>query len=213
MPLSVSSLIAFLFFARWAKPHAAQHVRRLRELDVVVADDLDAVAPGVAEVEEAARQRLDARLDQRVAHGLLVVDDEAEMTAVVGGLLAALLQRDELVAQIDEGRGLALAAQREIEQAAVERQGLFDVADLQSDVIETDGTRLPCSSWDTPAIPCAVARIDGDGVGRSKWLAGARAGSEERTPHGDEGRLRRMHSQRRLHQRIRIGRAAPEPWA
>jgi len=30
------------------------------------------------------------------------------MTAVVGGLAAALLQREELIAQIDEGRGLEL---------------------------------------------------------------------------------------------------------
>ena len=32
--------------------HAAQHVRRLGELDVRILDDLDAVAPGVEEIEE-----------------------------------------------------------------------------------------------------------------------------------------------------------------
>ena len=32
--------------------HAAQYVRRLGELDVVVADDLDAVAPRIEEVEK-----------------------------------------------------------------------------------------------------------------------------------------------------------------
>src|SRR5258706_13316692 len=32
------------------KAHAAQHVGGLGELDVVVADDLDAVAPGIAEI-------------------------------------------------------------------------------------------------------------------------------------------------------------------
>src|SRR5208282_1807029 len=40
-------------FRKIRQSHAAQHVRRLGELDVVVANDLDAVAPGIAEVEEA----------------------------------------------------------------------------------------------------------------------------------------------------------------
>jgi hypothetical protein len=39
------------------------------------------------------------------------------MAAVVGGLSTALLERKELVAQIDEGRCLALAAKLEVEQA------------------------------------------------------------------------------------------------
>src|SRR5262245_980188 len=34
------------------EPHAAQHIRCLGELDVVVADDLDAVAPWVEEIEK-----------------------------------------------------------------------------------------------------------------------------------------------------------------
>src|SRR5262249_37736001 len=124
--------------------HPAQHVRRLGELDVVVADDLYSVAPGVAEIEEAAGQRLDARRRQRAAHRVLVVDHETEMTAVVGGLGAPLLQSQELIAQIDEGRGLALAAQLELEQAAVKGQRLLDVTDLEGDMVETDGARF---SW------------------------------------------------------------------
>src|SRR5262245_9500350 len=126
------------------EPHPAQHVRRLGELDVVVPDDLYSVAPGVAEIEEAAGQRLDPRRRQRAAHRVLVVDHESKMTAVVGGLGAALLQRQELIAQIDEGRGLALAAQLELEQAAVKGQRLLDVADLEGDMVETDGARF---SW------------------------------------------------------------------
>src|SRR6478672_3626658 len=73
---------------------------------------------------------------------VLVVDHETKMTAVVGALGAALLQREELIAQIDERRGLALAAQFELEQAAIERQRLLDIADLESDVVETDGARF-----------------------------------------------------------------------
>src|SRR5262249_12927832 len=126
------------------QPHPAQHVRRLGELNIVVADDLDAVAPRIAEIEEWARQRLDARSRERAAHRLLVVDHEAEMAAVVGRLLAALLQRDELIAQIDEGRGLALAAQLELEQPAIEGQRLLDIAHLERNMIEPDGARFPC---------------------------------------------------------------------
>ena len=126
------------------KPHAAQNVRRLGELDVVVADDLDSVAPGIKEIEEATGQRLDVRRRERAANRVLVVDHEAKMAAVVGRLRAALLQGEELIAQIDEGRGLALAAQLEIEQAAVEGERLLDIADLESDMVETDGARFPC---------------------------------------------------------------------
>src|SRR5215472_6206627 len=126
------------------EPHPAQHVRGLGELDVVVADDLYSVAPGVAEIEEWAGQRLDPRRRQRAADRVLVVDHEAKMTTVVGGLGAPLLQRKELIAQVDEGRGLALAAQFEVKQAAVECQRLLDIADLEGDVVETDGVRF---SW------------------------------------------------------------------
>src|SRR5262245_56256584 len=122
--------------------HATQHVRRLGELNIVVADDLDPVAPWIPEVEKRAGQRFDTGSGQRLADRLLVIDHETEMAAVVGRLLTPLLQREELVAEIDEGRCLALAAELEIEQAAVESQGRIDVADLESDVIETDGTRF-----------------------------------------------------------------------
>src|SRR6266508_6140002 len=131
-----------LVLGQMRQPHAAQHVPRLAELDIVVADDLDAVAPRVEEIEKPAGQRLNARRRQRTADGVLVVDHEPEMTAVVGGLAAALLQREELIAQIDEGRGLAPAAQLEVEQAAVERQRRVDIADLERDMVETDGARF-----------------------------------------------------------------------
>jgi hypothetical protein len=65
------------------------------------------------------------------------------MTAVVGRLAAALLQRDELVAEIDERVRVALAAQLEGEEAPVERQRGFDVVDLEGHVIEAHRTRLP----------------------------------------------------------------------
>ena len=94
--------------------HAAQHVCRLGELDVVVADDLDAVAPGIAEIQERPRKRIHACIEQLSADGFLIVDNKAEVTSVVGALAAAFLERDELIAEIDESRALALASQREM---------------------------------------------------------------------------------------------------
>ena len=67
------------------------------------------------------------------------MDDEAEVATVVRGLAAAFSEREELVAQVDERHVLALPAQLEIEQPAVERQRFLDVADLEGDVVETDG--------------------------------------------------------------------------
>ena len=73
------------------------------ELDVFVADDLYTVAPRVDEIEKLTGQRVHTRLRQRAADGVLVIDHESKMTVVVGGLGAALLEREELIAQIDEG--------------------------------------------------------------------------------------------------------------
>ena len=78
------------------------------------------------------------------AHGLLVVDDEAHVTVVIGRLTTAFLQREELVAEVDEGRRFGPAPKIEIEQTAVEGQRLVDVSDLESDVIEADHPGFPC---------------------------------------------------------------------
>ena len=64
------------------------------------------------------------------------------MPAVIGGLFASRLQRDELVAKIDEGHRLALAAQLKVEEAGVECQRFLDLHDFQRYVVEADGTRL-----------------------------------------------------------------------
>ena len=110
--------------------HAAQHVRGLGELDVRVADNLYAIAPRVEKVEKRAGQRLDPRVGQRFADGLLVVDHKTKMAPLVSGLSTAFLQCEELVAQIDEGRSAALAPKLEIEQSTVESQSLFEITDF-----------------------------------------------------------------------------------
>ena len=125
------SLVGQLFdglsaLSKIGQTHAAQDMRRLRELDVVIADDLDAVAPRVEEVQEAARQDLDACCCQRLAHSLLVIDHKPEVTPVVTGLFAAFLKGKKLIAKIDEGSMLVLAAQLEFKQASVEGQSIFD---------------------------------------------------------------------------------------
>jgi hypothetical protein len=112
--------------------HAAQHVQRLGELDVVVADNLDAVAPRVEKVKERAGQRLDPRVSQRFADCILVVNHKSKMAALVSGLSTPLLQCEELVAEIDEGRRAALAPKFEIEQSTVESQSFFDITRLRA---------------------------------------------------------------------------------
>ena len=82
--------------------HAAQHVWRLGELDFLIANNLDAIAPGVEKVEKRARQRFDPRPSQCLADGFLVVDHKPKMTSIVGWLRSAFLQGKELVAQIDK---------------------------------------------------------------------------------------------------------------
>src|SRR5947209_3425853 len=98
--------------------HPAQNVGRLGELDILIADDLDAVAPGIAKVEKGPIQQGDTSCLEGFAGRLLVVDDKSKMAAVVRGLLAPLLQRDELIPQIDKGHGIALAAQLERKETA-----------------------------------------------------------------------------------------------
>ena len=118
-------------------------MRGLGELNVGVTDDFYTIAPRVQEIEKRAGQGLDACVGQRLADGLLVIDDKAKMTAVVGSLRAALLERNELVAKIDKGSSSALASKLEVEQAAVESQSGFDVTDLQRDMIEPYNTCFP----------------------------------------------------------------------
>src|SRR5437016_10123661 len=63
------------------QPHAAQDIRRLSELDVVVAHDLDTVAPGIKKIEKLTGQRVHVHVCQSAADRLLVIDHESKMTA------------------------------------------------------------------------------------------------------------------------------------
>jgi hypothetical protein len=57
-------------------------------------------------------------------------------------LFASRLQRDELVAKIDEGHRPALAAQLKVEDAVVKRQRFLDVANFHRYVVEANSARL-----------------------------------------------------------------------
>src|SRR3954447_2421025 len=83
--------------------HPGQDLLGLGELDLVVLDNLDAVAVGVEKVEAAAGQDLGARGDQCPARRLLVVDDKPEVARRVGRAGAAFHQRKELIADVDKG--------------------------------------------------------------------------------------------------------------
>jgi len=49
-----------------------------------------------------------------------------------------LHQGDELIAHVDEGLPLALAAQGKIEDPAIEGERLLDIPDLERDMIDAD---------------------------------------------------------------------------
>jgi uncharacterized cupin superfamily protein len=73
-----------------------------------------------------------------VAGRLEVVDDEPDVTVLVGRLSPPGRERDELIAHVDEGHPLALPAQREVEDGAVEVERRLHVSDLEGDVVHPD---------------------------------------------------------------------------
>ena len=55
---------------------------------------------------------------------------------VVPSLGAALAEREELVAHVEEGHAAHSSAELEGEEAAVERERFLEIADLESDVVD-----------------------------------------------------------------------------
>jgi len=102
--LLVELLDRRLVLRQMRQSHAAQDVGCFGELDVLITDNLDPVAPWVEEVKKRAGQGFDSRFSQRFADRILVVDHQSKMAALVGGLSTALLQGEKLVARIDKGR-------------------------------------------------------------------------------------------------------------
>jgi hypothetical protein len=110
----------------------------LRELNVAVVHDLEVVAPRVEKVVAADRG---AGFTGGRERPLAAVDDEAEMAVAVRRLRSPLRERDELVAHVDERHPATTPAKPEVEDAAVERERLLDVTDLEGDVVDADEAR------------------------------------------------------------------------
>ena len=106
--------------SRARQPHPAQHRRGLGELDVAVLDDLEVVAPRVANCRPRPRSRLDAGRLQGRPHRLAVVDDEPEVAAVVGPLAPALGDARNWSPMSRNAMPAHAAAQLEGEQPPVE---------------------------------------------------------------------------------------------
>src|SRR5262245_17142902 len=116
-----------------------QDLRGLGELNLAVVDDLELIAPGIADVEARRRGHRNARLDERITNRLLVVYDQAEVAVKVRRLRPPPGKGDELIAHVHEGHRVAHpAAQLEVEDLPVPLECLVDVADLERHVVDPD---------------------------------------------------------------------------
>ena len=77
------------------EPHSAQHGGGFGELNVLITNDLDAVAPWIEEIKKRPGKDRYARLGKGRADGFLIVDNEAEMPTVVRALGTPFLERDK----------------------------------------------------------------------------------------------------------------------
>ena len=98
-------------------------------------------------------------------HGVAVVDDEAEVARRVRPLRAALREREELVAHVDERHPRDPSAQLQLEQAPVEVERLVDRADLERDVVDPDGAS---HSWKCMSDPGRGRPLQGSSRGRHR---------------------------------------------
>ena len=85
MPLSVSSLIACAFFDKCSSP--IRNTFGALQLDIVVRNDLNAIAPWTLKIEKRTGQWFNIRVGQRLADCLLVIDHKSKRAPVVRRLL------------------------------------------------------------------------------------------------------------------------------
>ncbi len=120
-------------------PHPTQDLRRLRELDLGVGDDLHLVSPRVE--ERVAAEDLRARFACGRDHRRLIVDDEPEVAGRIRALGPSFGEREELVAHVDEGHPVHPAAQLQVEQSPVEVERLVDRAHFEREVVDSECPR------------------------------------------------------------------------
>ncbi len=138
-------------FPSVSEPHSAEDAVRLRELDVAVVDDLPVVPPRVEEVVRADHAH--ACLARPADDFRLVVHDEPVVPR--RDRLGGPLERDELVAEVDERHSSTPAAQlHPVDEAPEEVEHLVEISDLDGDVVDPDepGHVLP-NDPATPEIP------------------------------------------------------------
>ena len=128
--------------------HSLEHARRLGELDRAVVDELPAIPPRIPEVVTA--DELDRRLAKATHRILQVVDDQTDVPVRVGSVGARRCERDELVAEVEERHPARAPAQLDaVERSLEEGDGLVDVPDLDSDVVDA---HQPSHVLTVPAI-------------------------------------------------------------
>ena len=143
-------------FSRSSSP-MPRSTAALGELDLAVVDDLDLVAPRVAEAQPARGQVGDPLRGEGGSHRVAVVDDEAEVAVVVRAAGARRREREELVAASTNAIGSRAPAQLEAEQAPVEVQRRVDVADLEGDVVDA---HQPCHACEANGVDLAERLAD-----------------------------------------------------
>jgi len=121
--------------------HPLENVIGFGELDVVVGHNLDAIAPGIANIEPIV-DALDAEPVQCPLYGVAVIDDKTEMALGVGWLASAEGKLDKLITEIDEGIVRAFATQLEVKDCAVKLQRFVQVIDFEDDVIDPQRARF-----------------------------------------------------------------------
>ena len=96
----------------------------------------------VAAVEVREHLPTDDAPPARPLRGSAGAIHQAEVSSFIGRLPSSPLQRDELVAQVDEGILVASASQLKFEDPPVEGERLIDVAHLEGHMVEADRSRL-----------------------------------------------------------------------
>ena len=120
------------------RPSACSTSGAFRKKDLVVLHDLHAIAERIAEVEARTQQQVDPLGGERAPRALLVVDDEPEVPVLAG---AGREQRDELIAQVEEGATVRALHAPELEQPAVERDRAVHIVDLERNVVDAHRAR------------------------------------------------------------------------
>src|SRR4051812_6649945 len=148
-------------------------MRGLAKLDVGIGDDLDAVAPGIDEVEKRPVHHARAGGLRELTHPAAVVNHQPEMPLPILVRRLGFHQRQKPIAEIDEGLTVAAPAQAEVENASIEGKRLLDVTDFKGDVIDANEARQFAGHGFAPGL-AALRRLSICGSARRRAEAACR---------------------------------------